>query len=57
MHFYKAILMHFYLPKFLDVYNLAEVSTLGLVVCVHSSSSNVERSISASGPHKVCAII
>ena len=48
MHFYRTILIHFYLPTFLDVYNLVEISTLGLVVYVHLSGNNFERSISAS---------
>ena len=39
-------LMHFYFPIFLDDYNLVEISTLGLVVYVHSSGNNFEMSIS-----------
>ena len=39
-----------YVKHIIDVYNLAEISTLGLVVYVHSSGNNSERSISASDP-------
>ena len=47
--------MHFYLPGFLDVYNLAEISALvGLVVYLHSSDNNFERSISVSDPISMC---
>ena len=52
--------MHFYFPRFLHVYNSAEnlyigascICTLGLVVYVHLSHDNFERSIPSSDPIK-----